>query len=78
MSVQSQILNLNTKKIYITTISEFMPKRWKGNVVSEKSKLVWKKMINKVSKSTIHSALVVKLVDTKDLKSFKDKIYYLR
>ena len=40
--------------------------------VVELSKLVWKKMLNKVTKSTLIDALVVKLVDTKDL---KDKGY---
>ena len=35
-------------------------------------------MIQKVIKDNSNNALVVKLVDTKDLKFFKDKIYYLR
>ena len=34
------ILNLNSKKLSISPISPFRPRRWKGKIVSEKSKIV--------------------------------------
>ena len=37
LSVHGPILNLDSKKIAITPISPFRPRRWKGVVISEKS-----------------------------------------
>ena len=39
LSVHGPILNLNSKKIAITPISPFRPRRWKGLTLSEKSKI---------------------------------------
>ena len=39
LSVHGPILNLNSKKIAITPISPFRPRRWKGITISEKSKI---------------------------------------
>jgi len=39
LSVHGPILDLNSKKIAITPISPFRPRRWKGKVTSEKSKI---------------------------------------
>tara|TARA_B110000014_G_scaffold55714_1_gene37644 strand:- start:354 stop:1127 length:774 start_codon:yes stop_codon:yes gene_type:complete len=39
LSVHGPILNLNSKKIAITPISPFRPRRWKGMIVDEKSKI---------------------------------------
>ena len=39
MSAHGPILNLNSKKLAITPISPFRPRRWKGLIVSEKSKI---------------------------------------
>ena len=39
MSVYGPILNLDSKKLSIRPISAFRPRRWKGIVVSEKSKI---------------------------------------
>ncbi len=39
LSVHGPILNLDSKKIAITPISPFRPRRWKGTVVSEKSEI---------------------------------------
>jgi len=39
LSVHGPILNLNSKKIAITPISPFRPRRWKGVILSEKSKI---------------------------------------
>lgn len=37
LSVHGPILSLNSKKIAITPISPFRPRRWKGSIVSDKS-----------------------------------------
>ena len=40
LSVHGPILNLNSKKISIAPISPFRPRRWKGKIVSENSKII--------------------------------------
>ena len=40
MSVYGPILNLDSKKLSIRPISAFRPRRWKGRVVSDKSKII--------------------------------------
>ncbi len=37
LSVHGPILSLNSKKIAVTPISPFRPRRWKGSIISEKS-----------------------------------------
>ena len=44
LSVHGPILNLDSKKLAITPISPFRPRRWKGNIVGENSKLVIKNL----------------------------------
>ena len=39
LSVHGPILNLNSKKLSISPISPFRPRRWKGKVVNDKSKI---------------------------------------
>tara|TARA_B100000029_G_scaffold512481_1_gene609227 strand:+ start:3224 stop:3991 length:768 start_codon:yes stop_codon:yes gene_type:complete len=39
LSIHGPILSLNSKKIAITPISPFRPRRWRGKVVSDKSKI---------------------------------------
>ena len=39
LSVHGPILNLESKKIAISPISPFRPRRWKGKIISEKSKI---------------------------------------
>ena len=39
LSVHGPILDLNSKKLSISPISPFRPRRWKGKVVSDKSKI---------------------------------------
>ena len=39
LSVHGPILNLNSKKISIAPISPFRPRRWRGKIVSDKSKI---------------------------------------
>tara|TARA_Y100000590_G_scaffold405264_1_gene493402 strand:+ start:2078 stop:2857 length:780 start_codon:yes stop_codon:yes gene_type:complete len=48
LSVHGPILNLDSKKIAITPISPFRPRRWRGTIISEKSKIIIKNLnINK-------------------------------
>ena len=44
LSVHGPILSLNSKKLSISPISPFRPRRWKGKVVSDKSKIVIKNL----------------------------------
>jgi len=39
LSVHGPILSLNSKKLSISPISAFRPRRWKGRIVSDKSKI---------------------------------------
>ena len=39
LSVHGPILNLNSKKLSISPISPFRPRRWKGKIVNDKSKI---------------------------------------
>ena len=40
LSVHGPILNLNSKKLSISPISPFRPRRWKGKIVSENSTII--------------------------------------
>ena len=40
LSVHGPILSLNSKKISVAPISAFRPRRWKGKIVSDKSKII--------------------------------------
>jgi len=44
LSVYGPILSLNSKKLSISPISPFRPRRWKGKVVSHKSKIIIKNL----------------------------------
>ncbi len=44
LSVHGPILKLNSKKIGITPISPFRPRRWKGKIVSDKSLILIKNL----------------------------------
>jgi len=44
LSVHGPILSLNSKKLSISPISPFRPRRWKGKIVSDKSKIVIKNL----------------------------------
>ena len=47
MSVYGPILNLDSKKLSIRPISAFRPRRWKGRIVSDKSKILIKNLDTK-------------------------------
>ena len=40
LSVHGPILSLDSKKLSISPISPFRPRRWKGRIVSDKSKII--------------------------------------
>ena len=44
LSVHGPILSLNSKKLSISPISPFRPRRWKGKIVGDKSKIVIKNL----------------------------------
>ena len=44
LSVHGPILNLDSKKLAISPISPFRPRRWKGKIISDKSKIVIKNL----------------------------------
>ena len=39
LSIHGPILSLNSKKLAITPISPFRPRRWRGKIISEKSNI---------------------------------------
>jgi NAD+ kinase len=44
LSVHGPILSLNSKKLSIAPISPFRPRRWRGKIVSDKSKIIIKNL----------------------------------
>ena len=44
LSVHGPILNLNSNKLAISPVSPFRPRRWKGKIVSNKSKIIIKNL----------------------------------
>ena len=44
LSVNGPILNLYQKKLSVSPISAFRPRRWKGKIVSDKSKIIIKNL----------------------------------
>jgi len=44
LSVHGPILSLDSKKLSISPISPFRPRRWKGRIVSDKSKIIIKNL----------------------------------
>ena len=44
LSAHGPILNLDSRKLAVTPISPFRPRRWKGTIVSDKSKILIKNL----------------------------------
>ena len=44
LSAHGPILNLDSKKLAVTPISPFRPRRWRGTIVSDKSKIIIKNL----------------------------------
>ena len=70
LSVHGPILSLNSKKIAITPISPFRPRRWKGKVVSD-STLVKIKNLN-IKKRPV--SVVADNIEVRNIKSVSIKI----
>ena len=47
LSVHGPILNLDSKKLSISPISPFRPRRWRGKIVSDRSKIIIKNLNSK-------------------------------
>ncbi len=72
LSVHGPILSLNSKKLAITPISPFRPRRWKGTIVSDKS------VIN-ISNLNIKKRPVSVVADNVEFRNIKNvKIYINR
>ena len=44
LSAHGPILNLDSRKLAVTPISPFRPRRWKGTIISDKSKILIKNL----------------------------------
>ena len=80
MSVYGPILNLDSKKLSIRPISAFRPRRWKGRIVSDKSKITIKNLnINKRPISAVADNYEVrnaKVISIKINKKIKFNLLY--
>ena len=75
LSVHGPILNLDSKKLAITPISPFRPRRWRGTIVSERSTIIIKNLdydkrpINAVADNfEVKHAKVIKIQINKRIK----------
>ena len=65
LSAHGPILNLDSRKLAVTPISPFRPRRWKGTIVSDKSKILIKNLdINKRPISAVADNFEVRNVKT--------------
>ncbi len=70
LSVHGPILNLDSKKLSISPISPFRPRRWKGKIVSERSKIT----INNLNSKKRPISAVADNVEVRNAKIIKIKI----
>ena len=76
LSAHGPILNLDSNKLTITPISPFRPRRWRGTIVSDKSKIVIKNLdINKRPISAVADNFEVRNVKTIKIQANK-KIFF--
>jgi len=80
LSVNGPILSINSKKLAITPISPFRPRRWKGKVVSSSSQIIIKNLnIHKRSVSAVADNFEVRNVKSVKIKAnngIKFKLLY--
>jgi len=80
MSVYGPILNLDSKKLSIRPISAFRPRRWKGRILSDKSKILIRNLnINKRPISAVADNFEVrnaKFISIKTNKKIKFNLLY--
>ena len=78
LSVHGPILNLDSKKLAVTPISPFRPRRWRGTIVSDKSKIIIKNLDpNKRPISAVADNFEVRNVKTIIIQSNKKIIFEL-
>jgi len=76
LSAHGPILNLDSNKLAITPISPFRPRRWKGTIISDKSKIVIKNIdVTKRPISAVADNIEVRSVKTIIIKANK-KIFF--
>jgi NAD+ kinase len=71
LSVYGPILNLDSKKISVAPISAFRPRRWKGKIINEKSKIT---IINLNPKKRPVSAVA----DNVEIRNSKKIVVYIK
>ena len=72
LSVHGPILSLNSKKLAITPISPFRPRRWKGSIVSDRS-------VIKINNLNINKRPISVVADNVEFRNIKNvKIYINR
>ena len=80
LSVHGPILNLNSKKLSISPISPFRPRRWRGKIVSDNSTIVITNLnINKRPISAVADNIEVrnaKIIQIKTNKKLKFNLLY--
>ncbi len=80
LSVHGPILNLNSKKLSISPISPFRPRRWKGKIVSDNSTIIITNLnINKRPISAVADNIEVrnaKIIKIKTHKKLKFNLLY--
>jgi NAD+ kinase len=78
LSAHGPILNLDSKKLAVTPISPFRPRRWRGTIVSDKSKIIIKNLdIDKRPISAVADNFEVRNVKTITIESNKKIIFEL-
>ena len=69
LSVHGPILSLNSNKLSIAPISPFRPRRWKGKIISDKSKIV----IKNLNSTKRPISAVADNIEVRNVKSIKIK-----
>ena len=78
LSAHGPILNLDSNKLTVTPISPFRPRRWRGTIISDKSKILIKNLdINKRPISAVADNFEVRNVKKVMIKSNKKIIFNL-
>ena len=74
LSVHGPILNLNSNKLAVSPVSPFRPRRWKGKIVSNKSKIIIKNLnpkkrpISAVADNVeVRNAVKIKVLENKKI-----------
>jgi NAD+ kinase len=78
LSAHGPILNLDSKKLAVTPVSPFRPRRWRGTIISDKSKIIIKNLdIIKRPVSAVADNLEVRNAKIITIKSNKKIIFNL-